>query len=561
MGTFNTMENRANYILVGLFTLVILALSFGFIYWSANVSDANRRVPLIVRIEGTVSGLSVGSQVLFNGLAVGAVTNLRIDPNNPRVVIATTMVDRTTPITTSTTATLGSQGLTGVSFIGLSGGNVNDRNIIESALAQGATPVIRASPSDVTDILATARDISERANNILGEFEKLVREVGPAVRTTASNIASTSEHVEVFTASLAANADQIPDFVASLGRLSESANTVALRLPPLIDNASNFINALDVESVNKSVQNVTAITQAVRDQTDNFTSAVESVTSTARSLGRVGDVINDNINSVNQFVAALGPISTQAQSVAEKLDTTLESAQSVVSSINPDEVRSTIASVRQFSDALSAQSDTLSGIFTGTQTVLSSLNRALDGVDGTRRQIDQLLAGINPQDVTRAFGQITSATTNIASAAESVNNIATDLGNRREEIDRIIANTDTTTANLRAASVQVQSILGSVDGMVNSPDGQGLAEEARVTLRSIRETADIIRVNIGPIAANLNSFSGQGLNDARALIREATGAISRIERAIIGLANNPSRIIYGGSGSGQVREFDGRNRR
>ena len=555
------MENRANYILVGVFTLVILALSFGFIYWSANISDSNRRVPLLVRIDGSVSGLSVGSQVLFNGLAVGVVTNLRIDPNNPRVVIATTQVDRTTPITTSTTASLGSQGLTGVSFVGLSGGNVNDRNIIESAMREGVTPVIRANASDVTDILATARDISERANNILGEFESLVQEIGPAVRTTAGNIASTSEHVEEFTASLAANSDQIPDFVASLGRLSESANAVALRLPDLIDRASEFITALNVESVNTTIENVAAITQSVREQTGNFSAAIESISTAARSFGAVGETISNNMPSVEQFMASLGPISTQAQSVAGRLDTTLESAEQLITSIDPAQVRATVNGVRGFADALNAQSGALSSIFGGTQTVLSSLNTALNGLNGTRAQIDELIAGIDADDVSQAFNDITAATANIASAADAVGGVARDIGNRREDIDSIISNTQDVTENLRTASQQVQTILNSVNGIVNSPDGQGLTAEARATLQSIRQTADIVRANIGPIAANLQSFSGQGLNDVRTLVRDASGAITRIERAITNLANNPSRIIYGGSGSGQVREFDGRNRR
>ncbi len=74
------MENRANYVLVGIFTVVVLALSFGFVYWSANVSDKDQRTTLLIRIEGSVSGLSQGSQVLFNGLNVGSVQGLKIDP-------------------------------------------------------------------------------------------------------------------------------------------------------------------------------------------------------------------------------------------------------------------------------------------------------------------------------------------------------------------------------------------------------------------------------------------------------------------------------------------------
>ena len=67
------METRANYVLVGIFSVVVLVLGFGFVWWSANVSGDDTQTPLLVRIEGSVTGLSVGSQVLFNGLKVGDV--------------------------------------------------------------------------------------------------------------------------------------------------------------------------------------------------------------------------------------------------------------------------------------------------------------------------------------------------------------------------------------------------------------------------------------------------------------------------------------------------------
>ncbi len=104
-------------------------------------------------------------------------------------------------------------------------------------------------------------------------------------------------------------------------------------------------------------------------------------------------------------------------------------------------------------------------------------------------------------------------------------------------------------------------MINSVNGLVNSPDGQGLTAEARATLQSIRSTAETIQRSVGPISANLQNFTGQGLQDARNLIRETTQAVTRIERAIIDLANNPSRVIYGGDGAGEVRQFDGRIRR
>ncbi|WP_062117054.1 MlaD family protein [Aureimonas sp. AU40] len=557
------METRANYVLVGIFTVVVLALSFGFVYWSANVSDRDQRTTLLIRIEGSVSGLSQGSQVLFNGLNVGTVQSLRIDPNNPRVVIATTQVDRTTPITTSTTATIGFQGLTGIGFIGLTGGNVNDRNILASASEQGTTPVIRANPSDVTDILATARDIADRANNILGEFESIVQAVGPSVRTTAENVAQTSTNVRTFTDSLAANADQIDDFLGSLARLSTSANNVAERLPPLIDRVGNFIAALNVGAVNDSIQNIAAITQTVRGQTDNVVTALQSIGDTARSLGSIGEVIRQNTPSVNAFLARLDPISDSANRVAQRLDTTLENVNRITASVNPDQVRSVVDNVSGFAAALNGQSSRIGTVVAATDTVLATLNNALTGLNGTRARVDGLLAGVRADDISRAVNNVSSATTNIASAADSVRAVADDIGNRREDINSIITNTRDTTSNLRTASAQAQTLISSVNNLVNSPDGQGLTAEARDTLRTIRQTAQTIQAAVGPISSNLNSFTGQGLQEARNLIREATRAVTRIEQAVTDLSANPSRIIFGGDGAGggEIRQFDGRARR
>lgn len=644
------MENRANYVLVGVFTLVILAISFGFVYWSANVSDANTRVPLVVRIEGSVSGLSQGSQVLFNGLSVGTVTNLRIDPNDPRTVIATTQVDRTTPITTSTQATIGFQGLTGIGFIGLAGGNVNDRNIIASALEQGATPVIRANPSDVTDILATARDISDRANNILSEFERLVLEVGPAVTTTANNIARTSGNVDVFTASLAANADQIEGFVASLGRLSESANEVALELPGLIQEASAFIGALDSQSVNTSIENVAAITGAVREQSPAIASAIQSVSAAAEGFGVVGETIRRNAPQIDAFLANLGPVSQTVGSVAARLEATLTSVQGVVeavdpaeverigenvaaitqivrdqgesvaraitavaeaaesfdvfgetvranisgiaqflgalgplgervpaiannvdatvssvreiaAAVDPNQVRTTVESVSGFTAALNERAPDVQALIAGSNIVVTSLQQSLAGLDETRGLIDQVLAGIDPEAVNRAVDNVSSATDNIAAAADSVRGVADTVGARREDIDGIITDVRTTSANLSVATDQVQTLIATVDRFLNGPESEGLTSEARRTLVSIQETARTIQTGIAPITTSVTNLSDSSLREIQGLARSTTESITRVERAITDLANNPSRVITGGSGAGNVREFDGRTRR
>ncbi|HRE22186.1 MAG TPA: MlaD family protein, partial [Rhabdaerophilum sp.] len=82
------MENRANYALVGLFTLAVIAGAFAFVYWFKRAGEQGDRRAYRVVFSGSVSGLSKGSVVRFNGLRVGEVTDMEIMPSDPSKVVA-----------------------------------------------------------------------------------------------------------------------------------------------------------------------------------------------------------------------------------------------------------------------------------------------------------------------------------------------------------------------------------------------------------------------------------------------------------------------------------------
>ena len=115
------METKANYVLVGIFTLVAIVAAFAFVYWTATIGDRGETAPLRIRILGSAAGLTRGSEVLFNGVKVGTVQRVYIDVNDPSIAIADTEVDRLTPITKSTKADIGIAGLTGQAKIELQG--------------------------------------------------------------------------------------------------------------------------------------------------------------------------------------------------------------------------------------------------------------------------------------------------------------------------------------------------------------------------------------------------------------------------------------------------------
>ncbi len=97
-----TMETKANYTIVGFFTLLVIAAAFGFVYWMAEYGRGGPMAELVVRIPGSANGLSVGSPVRFNGIQVGSVQGLSIDADDPNYSLAFTEVRADAPVYTST---------------------------------------------------------------------------------------------------------------------------------------------------------------------------------------------------------------------------------------------------------------------------------------------------------------------------------------------------------------------------------------------------------------------------------------------------------------------------
>src|SRR5206468_9522655 len=136
------METRANYVLIGAFTLAVIAAAFGFVLWFQSLHTTKQRSPLRVVFEGPASGLRNGGSVNFNGIRIGEVMSVKLD--NPRRVVALAMIENSAPIRKDTLVGLEFQGLTGVAAISLKGG---DEAAPPVPLDEDGVPVLSADPS------------------------------------------------------------------------------------------------------------------------------------------------------------------------------------------------------------------------------------------------------------------------------------------------------------------------------------------------------------------------------------------------------------------------------
>src|SRR5574337_1028866 len=176
------METRANYALIGLFTLAVILGAFGFVYWYKTFGQQTVRTSYTIQFNGSVAGLLTGGSVTFNGIKVGEVTELGLVPEDPGRVYARVAIDARTPIKTDTSAELQFGGLTGVASIALHGGSAN----AESLPPKG---VIDAVPSSsLQNLTLKAQKVAAKADEVLDNVNKLLNDTAPGLKATVANV-------------------------------------------------------------------------------------------------------------------------------------------------------------------------------------------------------------------------------------------------------------------------------------------------------------------------------------------------------------------------------------
>jgi phospholipid/cholesterol/gamma-HCH transport system substrate-binding protein len=193
------METRAPYALIGLFVLAAIGAVFGFVFWLNNTGGLSERTVYRIRFENTVSGLLTGAAVLFNGIRVGEVTDLRLDPGQPKNVLATVAVIASTPVRADTQVGLEYQGLTGVPVVSMLGG-------------ASAAPLASASPAEPPVLAAdpaAGQSMTEAARQALRRVDTLLADNADPLKSAIANL-------NTFTGALARNSDRVDTILGGL---------------------------------------------------------------------------------------------------------------------------------------------------------------------------------------------------------------------------------------------------------------------------------------------------------------------------------------------------------
>jgi phospholipid/cholesterol/gamma-HCH transport system substrate-binding protein len=239
------METRANYTLIGLFTLAVIASAFGFVYWFQGSGGVERGYYRIA-FDGSVSGLRTGGAVMFNGIRVGEVTDLKLNQQQSDQVLVTVALEKGVAIRPDTDISLDYQGLTGIAALSLKGGSGTP----VPPGTKANPPTLKAPPGSNADVAQNARDVLRRLDQFIAENQKAFHSAmvnldtfSAALAKSSEKVDSTLSNIDKFTGVLAANSERIGHITQGLENLTGGEdgkggeiNEAARSLKTLIDN-------------------------------------------------------------------------------------------------------------------------------------------------------------------------------------------------------------------------------------------------------------------------------------------------------------------------------------
>ena len=203
--------------------LALGALLIAGVLWLASGGALQKKVDFYLAIvQESVAGLNLNAPVKYNGVDVGKVKSIQLDPENPERVRLIFAIERGTPVKVDTIAVLKTQGLTGIAYVELDGGTKDAAPLLASGDNQ--YPIIQTKPSlstrlenILTTVLAKLDSTSSNIDSLLSQenralFKSALTDLAAVSRTIADrknlidasivNVARTAKHTAQATKSL-----------------------------------------------------------------------------------------------------------------------------------------------------------------------------------------------------------------------------------------------------------------------------------------------------------------------------------------------------------------------
>ena len=190
------MERDAHYAAVGIATVALLAALAVFTIWLARLQFNSDYDVYDIVFYGPVRGLSEGGEVHFNGIRVGEVTDLNLDPKAGDQVIARVRLNGTTPVRVTSRAQLEPQGITGLNYIQITAGTQGSA-LLKSQYPENVIPVIQSQPSPIAELLSGSGTVLAQTVDALNRINRVLSDDNiRSFSTTLKGVESVASELE-----------------------------------------------------------------------------------------------------------------------------------------------------------------------------------------------------------------------------------------------------------------------------------------------------------------------------------------------------------------------------
>lgn len=228
------METNVNYTIVGAFVIILLSAIFFAIIWLYSGFTFQNYSNYMVYMQESVNGLNIDSPVEYNGVNVGSVNSIKLNPKNPQLVEVLLNIASKTPITRGTVATLNTRGLTGITYVALKDKSTDLRPLV--AQTGQPYPIIPSAPS-----------LFMRLDTALGELTKNFKEIADSIHSVLDkeNLQSIKEmllNLKTFTHTLSINSEHFNTIFDNTAKASR-------QLTPLLQSSATTLKILETQTL------------------------------------------------------------------------------------------------------------------------------------------------------------------------------------------------------------------------------------------------------------------------------------------------------------------------
>lgn len=294
------METRAHHVLIGLFTLGTAAAALLFALWMSYAAGERNYQPYRILFERSVSGLSIGSKVQYNGIEVGDVTELTLNPDDPRQVIASVRVYEDTPVKTDARAKLAFASITGSMSVQLYGGTPESPRLVNQT--DSMAPFINADPSPIATLFDEGETMIQNINSILINVNELFNDGN---REQAGTILTSIAQITEMIASQQTALDQNMALFGEVSRQAtatlESIDTLSLEATQLLRQDGQQM----MRSAESASRDVASAAQRIEQLVNDNAGAVDSTLQGAQDIAPALSALRSTLTNLDRITRQL----------------------------------------------------------------------------------------------------------------------------------------------------------------------------------------------------------------------------------------------------------------